>query len=230
MRVAKLACTATLLCFLTLNYGNTRVEASFKNNDIKPSAERSMESEQTKKLMETYSKVTGDIRIINAIESMIGTSGAFSKKAILGENLSGRPIKVYFYDLSTIDKNYYNYDALGMKKGKNLYIYINQKHYNAPPEALSALLSHEALHQDEYNSINEETYAWTMEATVWHEQLKKNPDIKNYQGSELVSRENILNKMLEVGEFSNRLIRNAVTTNPGYQGLPAKSPGFENVE
>ncbi|MFA6990406.1 MAG: hypothetical protein WC197_10085, partial [Candidatus Gastranaerophilaceae bacterium] len=107
----------------------------------------------------------------------------------------------------------------------------NQKHSNAPPEALAALLSHEALHQDEYNSLNEETYAWTMEATVWHEILQKYPELKNNSNfSELVNRENTLNKLLEVSNFSNKLIRNAVSTNPGYQGLPSKSPGFENVE
>ena len=36
------------------------------------------------------------------------------------------------------------------------YIYINPKHEAAPPAALAALLAHEALHQDEYNSLSEE--------------------------------------------------------------------------
>lgn len=96
-----------------------------------------------------------------------GTNGEFSRKAILGNNLTGEPIKVEFKDLGEIGKEYSGFDALGWKKGNKLYIFINQKHKTAPPGALAALLSHEALHQDEYNSLAEETYAWTMEASVW---------------------------------------------------------------
>ena len=158
---------------------------------------------------------------------MQGTVGEFSRNAILGENLSERPIKISFKDLSLIKPQYANYDALGLKKGRQLYIYINLKHQNAPKEALAALLSHEALHQDEYNSINEETYAWTMEATVWAELCRKNPNLRNNKYSSLASRENILLKMLENADYSNILIKNTVVNHPGYQSLPLKSPGFD---
>jgi hypothetical protein len=205
-------------------YGGVGVEAKIQSTS-------SPSTVQSEDLSRVYATSTGDSRIIKAFECMKGTSGEFAKKAILGENLTGKPVKVYFYNLGSINQSYSNYDALGMKKNGLLVIYVNQKHSNAPPEALAALLSHEALHQDEYNSMNEETYAWTMEATVWHELIQKNPDLKsNSTGSELVKRENILSKMLENADFSNKLIRNTVVTNPGYQGLPQKSPGFENVD
>ncbi len=99
--------------------------------------------------------------------------GMFSRNAILGNNLSGKPVKIEFRDLGQINQEYATFDALGWKKGKNLYIYINNKHKNAPAGALAALLAHEALHQDEYNSLAEETYAWTMEAVVWNDITKK---------------------------------------------------------
>ncbi|MDD3765974.1 MAG: hypothetical protein PHF89_02145 [Eubacteriales bacterium] len=166
-------------------------------------------------------------RIWDALDVLQGTVGEFSRNAILGENLSAKPIKVEFLNLATINPLYADYDALGIKKGKQLYIYINQKHYDAPKEALAALLSHEALHQDEYNSLNEETYAWTMEAKVWHDLVSKNPAIKNKTYSSLVRRENILSKMLENANFSNTLIKNTVVTHPGYQKLPMRSPGFD---
>ena len=53
------------------------------------------------------------------------------------------------------DKNIkYNLDlCLGCKKCKRLYILVNSRHKYAPRGALAALLSHEALHQDEYNSL-----------------------------------------------------------------------------
>ena len=175
-----------------------------------------------------YIKVTSDDKIMDALDAMQGTVGEFSRNAILGENLSERPIKISFKDLSLIKSQYANYDALGLKKGKQLYIYVNLKHQNAPKEALAALLSHEALHQDEYNSINEETYAWTMEATVWAELCRKNPSLRNNKYSSLASRENILLKMLENADYSNILIKNTVVNHPGYQSLPLKSPGFDN--
>jgi len=174
-----------------------------------------------------YAKVTNDAQICEALDLMKDTVGNFSRTAILGENLTERPMKITFRELSSIKPEYANYDALGMKKGKQLFIYINAKHYNAPTEALAALLSHEALHQDEFNSIQEETYAWTMEATVWADLCKKNPSLRNNKMSSLAARENILLKMLENANYSNVLIKNTVVNHPGYQTLPLKSPGFE---
>ena len=107
------------------------------------------------------------------------------------------------------------------KRKNKLYIYINPKHSSAPPAALAALLAHEALHQDEYNSLSEETYAWTMEATVWCEMLKRFPKSNNIE-SELVTRENVLNKILEKGNYTKK----TVYANQGYKNLPLTSPGF----
>lgn len=174
-----------------------------------------------------YKKVTNNQQIYKALDLLKETTGSFSRNAILGDNLTQRPVKIEFKELSSIKPEYANYDALGMKKGKQLYIYINQKHYNAPPEAIAALLSHEALHQDEYNSIKEETYAWTMEATVWAQLCKQNPNLKEEKMSSLALRENMLLKMLENANYSNVLIKNTVVTHPGYQKLPQKSPGFD---
>ena len=106
-----------------------------------------------------------------------------------------------------------------------LYIYINPKHEYAPPAALAALLSHEALHQDEYNSLSEETYAWTMEANVWCEMLKRFPE-SNVLESPLVMRENVLKQLLEKGNYSNKYIKKTVYANEGYKNLPLTSPGF----
>ena len=175
-----------------------------------------------------YQKVTSDETICRALDELKGTIGEYSRDAIIGNNLTERPIKVDFKELSSLKPQYASYDALGMKKGKQLYIYINMKHQNAPVEALAALLSHEALHQDEYNSINEETYAWTMEANVWADLCKRNPNLRNNKISSLASRENILLKMLENANYSNTLIRSTVVNHSGYQNLPMKSPGFDN--
>ncbi len=173
-----------------------------------------------------YQKVSDEPIIWEALDCLKGTLGDFSRNAIIGQNITNRPIKVEFVELGTIKPMYQNYDALGIKKKNQLYIYINQKHKNAPKEALAALLSHEALHQDEYNSLNEETYAWTMEAKVWGELSRKNPASTTVKSS-LVDRENTLTKMLNNANQSNILIKNTVVNHPGYKSLPTKSPGFE---
>ena len=174
-----------------------------------------------------YAKVSKEQIFHVALDMLKDTSGEFSRKAILGYNITQYPVKIEFKDLSQIDPAYATFDAIGWKKRGKLYIFINPKHEYAPPGALAALLSHEALHQDEYNSLSEETYAWTMEAVVWDEILKKYPESNDLESS-LVTRENILKQLLEKGNYTNKYIKKTVFANNGYKNLPLTSPGFEN--
>lgn len=176
-------------------------------------------------ISDEYKKVSNEQIFHVALDMMKGTSGDLSRKAILGYNLTQNPIKVQFKDLSELNESYASFDAVGWKKKGRLYIYINPKHQSAPPAALAALLSHEALHQDEYNSLSEETYAWTMEANVWCEILKRFPESNDLE-SPLVMRENILKQLLEKGNFTNKYIKKTVYANNGYKNLPLTSPGF----
>lgn len=173
-----------------------------------------------------YKDVSNEQLFHVALDMLKGTSGDFSRKAILGYNITQYPVKIQFRDLSEINESYSTFDAVGWKKRGKLYIYINPKHEYAPPGALAALLAHEALHQDEYNSLSEETYAWTMEATVWTEILKKYPESNDLE-SALVTRENVLKQLLEKGNNTNKYIKKTVYANPGYKNIPLTSPGFE---
>ena len=180
-------------------------------------------------LKKEYSRVTKEQNVMEALEMLKNTPGGFSRNAILGDNLSGKPVKIEYKNLSEINEIYTNFDALGWKKGNKLYIYLNPKHQDAPKEALAALLAHEALHQDELNSINEETYAWTMEAAVWTYLTEDNPNIENISHP-LVQRENLLKQLFVRGNYTDEYIRKSILTNPGYQNLPSRSPGFEDIE
>lgn len=174
-------------------------------------------------------KCTGKEEIFYvALDMLKDTKGMYSRNAILGSNLSQRPVQIEFRDLSQINQEYANFDALGWKKGKKLYIYINVKHKDAPAGAIAALLAHEALHQDEFNSLAEETYAWTMEAIVWEEISRMYPE-SNDTSSALVKRENTLKKLLEKGNHTNQYIKKSVMQNSGYKSLPSYSPGFEKL-
>jgi len=179
-------------------------------------------------IKDEYKVIGKDEIFYVALDVLKGTNGEFSRKAILGNNLTGKPVKVEFKDLGTISPNYKNFDALGWKRGSRLYIYINQKHSDAPAIALAALLSHEAIHQDEYNSLSEETYAWTMEASEWCELVRLYPDYQLGLQA-LVQRENLLKQLLEKGNYTNKYIKKTVYSNSGYQNLPETSPGFESL-
>ena len=115
---------------------------------------------------------------------------------------------------------------MGWKKSNKLYIYINKKHQDAPKEALAALLAHEAIHQDELNSLNEETYAWTLEAAVWTQLSEEKPELQKISHP-LVERERVIKKLFEKGNYTSAYIRKFVISNKGYQNLPERSPGFE---
>lgn len=178
-------------------------------------------------ISDEYKNVSDEQIFHVALDMLKGTSGDFSRKAILGYNVTQTPVKVMFKDLSELNEAYKTFDAIGWKKKGKLYIYINPKHEYAPPGALAALLAHEAIHQDEYNSLSEETYAWTMEAIVWTEILKMYPESNNLE-SALVTRENILKQLLEKGNHTNKYIKKTVFANDGYKNLPLTSPGFKN--
>ena len=180
------------------------------------------------KIIKQYKNITEDTNVIEAIELLKDTTGKYSRDAILGDNLSKKPIKVEFANLSTINPMYANFDALGWKKKKNLCIYINEKHKDAPIEALSAILAHEAIHQDEFNSLNEETYAWTLEAAVWTQLTEDNPELEKISHP-LVERENVIKKLFVRGNYTSKYIHKFVITNKGYQNLPERSYGFEEL-
>jgi len=183
--------------------------------------------EEWKVLEKDYKHVTKDRNIILALEMMKTSVGSYSRDAILGANLTTKPIKVQFKDLAEINPSFQNYDAAGSIMKSKLYININEKHKDAPPMALAALLSHEALHQDKFNSINEETYAWTMEAAVWTQLSAKYPEKIDYN-SPLVRREEKLKKLFLKGNYTDEFIRKSIKINPAYQNLPSRSPGFED--
>lgn len=201
-------------------------ENTLENTQHNPLYPSKYTPEYIKEIKSNYKSSSKEECVYVALDVLKGTNGEYSQKAILGNNLTGKSIKIEFKDLSTIKPEYSDYDALGWKKGSRLYIFINQKHANSPAVALAALLSHEALHQDEFNSLAEETYAWTMEAAVWCELLEVYPEFQNEIDS-LVQRENTLKKMFERGNYTSKYIKKTVYSNENYQNLPESSPGFE---
>lgn len=135
-----------------------------------------------------------------------------------------KPMRVIFKDMKAINKSLRNYDALSWisSHGEQV-IFVNEKHRDAPPEALAALIAHEAMHEDEFNSVSEEIQSWRHEAVVWMEMKARNPELAKIPPGlyPLVDRENRIES-----EYRKHSLDNFVRSSPGYQGLPEASPGF----
>ena len=135
-----------------------------------------------------------------------------------------KPMRVIFKDMTTLHKSLKNYDALSWISGQGEQVlFINQKHRGAPPEALAALISHESMHADEFNSLTEEVTSWQHEAKVWMALKQAHPELEQISAGEdaLVDRENRIEQ-----EYRQGTLEAFVRSSPGYQGLPATSPGF----
>jgi hypothetical protein len=164
-------------------------------------------------------RCTRDSSILEAFYLLPGTSG----EPML-DRIARRPVRVFFKDLSQIDKRVRNFDALSWLSGDGQQlVFINEKHRNAPPAALAAIISHEVLHDDVMNSMNEEIAGWTQEALVWSEMKARHPELSQIPPGQypLVDRLNQIESAYHVGSLTQM-----VRTNPGYTGLPETSPGF----
>ena len=230
MKAKKIIIIAMLMAFFVPSMAHAAI---FKKEEVVEQQARSnyppkYDEIYLEQLKKEYRKISSDEVILVALDMMKNTTADFSRRALIGYNLTDKPVKVQFKDLSQIKEDYQNFDALGWKKKNQLYIFINPRHADAPPAALAALLAHEALHQDEYNSLAEETYAWTMEAAVWSELLEIYPE-QNDRQHPLLQRENTLRQLFKKGGYTDRYIRKTVYANKGYQNLPQTSPGFERL-
>lgn len=230
MKANKIIIIAMLMAFFVPSMAHAAI---FKKEEVVEQQARSnyppkYDDIYLEQLKKEYRKISSDEVILVALDMMKNTTADFSRRALIGYNLTDKPVKVQFKDLSQIKEDYQNFDALGWKKKNQLYIFINPRHADAPPAALAALLAHEALHQDEYNSLAEETYAWTMEAAVWSELLEIYPE-QNDRQHPLLQRENTLKQLFKKGGYTDRYIRKTVYANKGYQNLPQTSPGFERL-
>ena len=230
MKTKKIIILAILMAFFVPSMAHAAI---FKKEEVVEQQARSnyppkYDDIYINQLKKEYRKISNDEVILVALDMMKNTTADFSRRALIGYNLTDKPVKVQFKDLSQIKEEYQNFDALGWKKKNQLYIFINPRHADAPPAALAALLAHEALHQDEYNSLAEETYAWTMEAAVWSELLEIYPE-QNDRQHPLLQRENTLKQLFKKGGYTDKYIRKTVYANKGYLNLPQTSPGFERL-
>ncbi|MBY0403371.1 MAG: hypothetical protein K2X66_05700 [Cyanobacteria bacterium] len=174
---------------------------------------------QSKYPMVSLLRCTRDQSILEAFNYMVGSSGEPSLDVIVN-----KPVRVFFKDLGLLNQKVKNFDALSwLSTDGQQVIFINEKHRGAPPEALAAIIAHEAMHDDLDNSVLEEIAAWQKEAGVWAEMKRVNPSLAVIPEGKypLVDR---LNKIAD--EKQKGTLEAFVRANPGYKGLSEHSPGY----
>ena len=188
------------------------------------------EKKRIKNLKKFYKPISSDMKIIDAMELMKTSPAIGSYEMITGDNYTEKPIKVEFENLSEIKKKYSNYDAVNRKKRGTLYIYVDKRHKNAPPEAIAALVSGIPVHiNDKKDSVNEESYAWAVEAVVWGYLSRKNPEAVK-QRSRLVNREEILRQQYEKSPRNAQYIVETVRKKRGDIRYKWESPGYNHKQ
>ncbi len=173
--------------------------------------------------------ISADKRILSAVKLMKGTPANASYKRILGNNPTKKPIKIEFKDLASLDKAYARFDGLGWKEKGTLYIYISDRHEDAPKEALASLISGLAVHVDNDDSINEEIFAWALEGVMWNGFVKENPELA-YNTSTLVQRENNIEQLYIASPTDVAYIRELIERNNALLRFKAYSNGYSDEE
>lgn len=168
-------------------------------------------------------------KILGAVKLMKGTPANASYKRILGNNPTKKPIRIEFKDLASIDKTYARFDGLGWKEKGTLYIYISDRHEDAPNEALACLISGLAVHVDNDDSINEEIFAWALEGVMWNMFVKGNPELA-YNTSTLVQRENNIEQLYIASPTDVAYIRELIERNNALLRFKSYSNGYSDEE
>ena len=179
-----------------------------------------------------YTEVSSNSKIVSTLNVLKNHNATSHNvlKTILGDNLTHKPIKIMFYNLSSMGFEFEKMDAVACKKRNSdrIYILINDIHKNAPPEALASILSHETIHQDDESSLAEEVTGWTNEAKSWLFYTRTNPNLK-YQDCALVRRLNTLADLYAKAGYTSEKIADTIYSNLGYASLPQYSQGFGKI-
>lgn len=173
----------------------------------------------------SYSKISDDTEIQKALFVLEGNHADKTLALLNGQNSSHKPIKIMFYSLIMVSPKYADAYAIATADNDgNMYILIDTKYKDEPPEALASLIAHEATHQLAQTTLEEEIQAWTNETLQWIEFKKTTPSLAKLDENKykLVRRLNYLEKLYVSGNNSSELIAETVIHNKSYRLLSLK--------
>ena len=146
---------------------------------------------------------------------------------IKGKNPTNQEFLVEYKDLKTLYKKYENLYGVTWEKNKKRFIFIDKKYRTSSPEALACLIAALSIHQDNYNSINEEAYSAMLQAALWANFTHNNPSLRLEQ-SHLVKTLNYYEAIYKDNDYNINNFIEVIKRDPKYKNLPKTSPGFSN--
>ncbi len=166
-----------------------------------------------------YYRISRDQGIIQALDALSQTSARESIDFMLEND-----VKILFKNMRELGNAYKNHDALTwISPAGQQIIFINQKHVVSPPQALAALISHEVMHNDGENSVQEEVMAWNQEGRIWKELLGLYPDLHHIKPRTIA----LVDRLNAILVLQGRdALHHEIENNVAYKGLPPRSPGF----
>lgn len=225
----KILCLMVSFIFLGLSIPAFAADDNIKGAVKLTRAERRAKKAEIKALKKKYKKISKNMAIIYALESIKTSPAKTVYRRIMGINQTQKPLKIEFKNLADINKIYTNSEAVGKMKWGRGHVYINDKHKKAPAEILAVSIAGMSVHTDKKNSVNEETYAWATEAVLWEYFSKLNPEIKNYE-STLTEREEALKELYLKSPRDAKYIVNTVRKNNAHIKYQWESRGFTHRE
>ena len=174
-------------------------------------------------------KITSDEKILSAVKLLRDTHAIASYKRILGKNPTSKAMSIEFKDLSKIDSIYENFAGVVRMKNGRLHIFVNAQHKDAPVKVIAVLLAGLSVHCDSLDSVNEQIFAWSLEANLWDYFLYQNPGLELFD-NKLVKRENAIRKLYIASPENVNYIIRLVRMSDAYNKLEIDSPGYSKAE
>lgn len=162
-----------------------------------------------------FSKITSNAKIISALNALESINENSVISVLNGNNLTQKPIRVMFRDLSLYGQG--NCEAVTMRTNSGgLAILINPKHMGSPAEAIASLIAHESVHQAQAGTLEEEVKAWTTEARTWKKFNEQNATL-SLENTKLTKRLNYIAGLYSQNGSSS--LENIIAHHPVYANL-----------
>lgn len=179
---------------------------------------------QNSKFNKPATDINKSIELLNTIES-----GKTYYEQIKGANPLGKPMVVKYVNLSNFGYDSTKAYAITFLINKQLYIYIDNRFRNEPPEIIALIIAGESIHTDKKSSRVEALCELGIETTLYKEFLEKNPALANNKDSITIEKNfNKLYKLMEDASWNYNLLW--LFYGIFDKSLPKTSPGYKNLD
>lgn len=182
---------------------------------------------QTKDLPNKGTDINKSIELLNTIES-----GKLFYEAIKGNNKFNTPIIVKYTNLSNFNAGYDPSKIYGVSYiiNKKMYIYIDNKHRNEPPEAIATIIAGLSIHNDSKQSKIESLYEICLQTILYEEFLEKNPKLKDVDTFAIQKNFNPLLELLRKADYNFNVFWFFADCGVIGNNLKTTSPNFRNKD